>query len=256
MADRIRVAVTGPRGMLGRRVVAAMDQVAEVVPILERTDGTADDPLLAALELADPEWIINCLGQLDPADPDLFIANSLLPQRLAARWPMRVILASSDCVFASRGHRLVSEPLDAIDPYGLSKRLGEAEGAHVIRCSIVDPAGGLLARAAASPQFTGYTNHYWNGITTETWAAIAMRIIAGELEGIVQPASGVVTKYELLVAASRLFAWRTTIERGEAAEPVDRTLIPTISLPPIETQLTEMTKEIAAGRSPQGEPAI
>ena len=240
MADRVRVAVTGPHGMLGRRVVALMDEMAEVMPVLERSDGTASDPLLAALELANPDWIINFVGQLDPADPDLFIANSLLPQRLAARWPMRVILASSDCVFASRGNRLVSERLDAVDPYGLSKRLGEADGAHVIRCSIVDPAGGLLARAAASPQFTGYTNHRWNGITTETWAAIAMRIIAGELEGIVQPASEVVTKYELLVAASRLFGWHTVIEEGEAPELVDRTLVPTISTPTIEAQLADM----------------
>lgn len=240
MADRVRVAVTGPGGMLGRRVVELVGEAAEVVPILERSDGSADDPLLAALELVRPDWIINCVGQLDASDPDLFIANSLLPQRLAARWPMRVILASSDCVFTSRGHRLVSEPLDASDAYGLSKRLGEASEAHIIRCSIVDPAGGLLARAGASLRFTGYTNHRWNGITTVTWAAIAVRIIAGELAGIVQPASEIVTKYELLTSAARLFAWPTVIERGEALEAVDRTLIPTISTPPIEAQLAEM----------------
>ncbi len=89
-------------------------------------------------------------------------------------------------------------------------------------------------------QFTGYTNHRWNGITTVTWATIAVRIIAGELAGIVQPASEIVTKYELLTSAARLFAWPTVIERGEALEAVDRTLIPTIPTPPIEAQLAEM----------------
>jgi dTDP-4-dehydrorhamnose reductase len=207
----------------------------------ERSDGSVGDPLLAAIELARPDWIINCAGQLDASDPDLFIVNSLLPQRLATRWPGRVILASSDAVFTSRGRRLVSELPDASDAYGLSKRLGEATGGHVIRCSIVDPAGGLLARAAGSERFTGYTNHLWNGVTTASWAAIAERIVRGELEGVIQPASPVVTKYELLQAAARLFGWRTRIERGEASETADRSLVPTVALPSIETQLAEMS---------------
>jgi dTDP-4-dehydrorhamnose reductase len=228
--------------MLGRRVVATVDQVAEAIPISERSDGSVSDPLLEALEFARPDWIINCAGQLDQLDPDLFIANSLLPLRLAARWPGRVILASSDAVFASRGQRLVSEPPDAVDAYGLSKRLGEAVGAHVIRCSIVDPAGGLLARAAASLRFTGYTNHLWNGITTANWTSIALLIIGGELGGTVQPGSPIVTKYELLRTAARLFKWPTRIERGKASEAMDRTLIPTISFPPIEDQLAEMAQ--------------
>jgi dTDP-4-dehydrorhamnose reductase len=221
-------------------MVERVNEVAEAIPVLERSDGSVNDPLLAALELARPDWVINCAGQLDPSDSDLFVVNSLLPQRLAARWPGRVILASSDSVFTSRGQRLVSEPVDAADAYGLSKRLGEADGAHVIRCSIVDPTGGLLARVAASERFTGYTNHLWNGITTANWTAIAMLIVRGELAGIVQPGSPVVTKYELLCTAARLFAWRTRIERAEAGEPIDRTLVPTIWLPPIETQLAEM----------------
>jgi dTDP-4-dehydrorhamnose reductase len=227
--------------MLGRRVVARMSRLAEVVPMVQRSDGSVGDPLLAALEAARPDWIINCAGQLDAADPDLFIVNSLLPQRLVARWPGRVILASSDAVFTSRGQRRVTEPPDATDPYGLSKRLGEAAGAHVIRCSIVDPAGGLLARAAASERFTGYTNHLWNGITTASWVAIALRIVGGELQGMIQPASPTVTKYELLATAARLFAWRTRIEAGEAPEPADRSLVPTVTLPPIEAQLAEMS---------------
>jgi dTDP-4-dehydrorhamnose reductase len=228
--------------MLGRRMVATLDQVAEAIPIFQRSDGSVSDPLLKALEIARPDWIINCAGQLDQADPDLFIANSLLPQRLAARWPGRVIHASSDAVFTSRGHRLASEPPDAVDAYGLSKRLGETSGAHIIRCSIVDPTGGLLARAAASVRFTGYANHLWNGITTANWTAVALRIIEGELAGIVQPASPTVTKYELLCIAARVFAWPTRIERVDATEPVDRTLAPTVSFPPIEAQLVAMVQ--------------
>ena len=226
--------------MLGRRVVQEIGRVVEILPFLDRSDGSVLDPLLAAMEHARPDWVINCAGQLDPSDRDLFVVNSLLPQRLAARWPDRVILASSDAVFASRGSRLVTEPLDATDPYGLSKRLGEAPRAHIIRCSIVDPAGGLLARVAAARQFIGYTNHLWNGITTASWAAIALRILRGELEGVVQPGSPAVTKFELLSTAARLFGWPTRIEPREADEPVDRTLVPTIPLPPIEAQLTEL----------------
>lgn len=226
--------------MLGRRVVERVGRIAQVIPVVARSDGSASDPLLAALESARPDWVINCAGQLDPSDPDLFITNSLLPQRLAAQWPERVILASTDAVFNSRGQRLVTEPLDATDPYGLSKRLGEASGAHVIRCSIVDPAGGLLGRVAAASQFTGYTNHLWNGITTAAWTAIALRILRGELAGVVQPGTPPVTKYELLSKAARIFGWPTRIEPREADEAVDRTLVPTILLPPIETQLAEL----------------
>lgn len=226
--------------MLGRRVVALLSKVAEVRPISARSDGSILDPMLAELADSRPDWIINCAGQLGAADPDLFIVNSLLPQRLALRWPGRVILASSDAVFTSRGHRVVSEPPDATDSYGQSKRLGEAPGAHIIRCSIVDPAGGLLARAAASTRFTGYTNHSWNGITTRSWAAIALQIIHGDLTDTIQPASPVVTKYELLATAARVFGWQAHIEPAAAIDVVDRTLVPTVLLPSIEDQLAEM----------------
>jgi dTDP-4-dehydrorhamnose reductase len=228
--------------MLGRRVVEQMSEMAEVLQISARSDGSTLDPMLAELDEAQPDWVINCAGQLDAADPDLFLVNSLLPQRLALRWTGRVILASSDAVFTSRGHRAVSEPPDATDAYGESKRLGEAPGAHIIRCSIVDPAGGLLSRAAASVQFTGYTNHLWNGITTASWAAIALKIIRGDLQDTIQPASPVVTKYELLVTAARVFGWQTRIEPIEAPDVVDRTLVPTLLLPPIEDQLSDMRR--------------
>jgi len=209
------IAVLGHRGMLGRRVLEAFP---DAVIFDERYTGELHDPLLDAIEAENPDWVINCIGALYD-EPDMWNVNAVLPHRLAHRW--RLIQPSSDHVW------------DDTD-YARSKRLGEC--GHVIRCAIVDPEGGMLARARDGDT-VGELGREWNGITTKWWARVAGEIIAGRYTSTVMPGSPTVTHFDLLETARRLFGWKTVtkvgrLRRWEASPP-------NVMLPPIEEQLGE-----------------
>ena len=122
------VAVLGHRGMLGRRVM-------ERFPDAATTDLRAGDAMLEWLDAIGPEWVIDCMGAVDGF---LWYVNAVFPHRIAERH--RLIYPSTD-------HYLDDTP------YAASKRNGE--DGTVIRCAIVDPDGGMLARARmATPRAT------------------------------------------------------------------------------------------------------
>lgn len=200
--------------MLGRRV---MERFPDALTFTERYIGGGDDPLLSALADAAPDWIINCIGTITPSA--MWLVNAVLPRRLAAR------------------HRLIQPSTDHIHDdtdYAASKRIGEA--GHVIRCAIVDPEGGLLARAREGDTY-GEVYREWNGITARAWASIAERIVDGHLAGLVIPGSPIISHYELQETARHLFGWSTrtihsTFTRWTAPRP-------TLPMPSIAEQLGE-----------------
>jgi hypothetical protein len=205
----VRVAVLGHKGMLGSRVVAALAPRHSVVTFGHRWP----ESLLDAVEVARPDWVINCIrgGWSENAD---------LPHALAERFPGNLIQPSSDAVH---------EDTD----YGRSKARGEA--GVVIRCSIVDPAGGLLAKVRDAGTFHA-TQDGWNGVTTLAWAGIAEAVIRGDLSGLIVPGSPPVTIHRLALVACRLFGWTTDVVPVDATG-LDRVLTPTLEMPPIGDQL-------------------
>lgn len=209
------VAVLGHRGMLGRRVLEAFP---DAVTFDERYTGHQHDPLLEAIEEADPDWVINCIGSLYD-EPDLWSVNAILPHRLHHRW--RLVQPSTDHVW------------DDTD-YARSKRLGEC--GNVIRCAIVDPDGGMLARAREADT-VGDLNREWNGITTKWWARVAGDIIAGRYQRLVTPGSPTIRHFDLLETARRTFGW-TTVTRVGSARPWTASPARPL-LPPISEQLAE-----------------
>jgi len=209
----VLVAVLGHRGMLGRRVLEAFPDAATFE---ERYTGEQHDPLLEAIEAADPDWVINCIGALYD-EPDMWSCNAVLPHRLNHRW--RLIQPSTDHVWDDT-------------EYARSKRLGEC--GHVIRCAIVDPAGGVLARAREGDT-EGSTGREWNGITTKWWARIAREIIEGRYTSTVMPGSPTISHFDMLETARRVFGWQTATR----PEHLRRWLAPPPSLmtPPLAEQL-------------------
>lgn len=209
------IAVLGHRGMLGRRVV---EEFPDAWTTDERYTGALCDPLLEALEQASPDWVINCAGALYD-EPDMWTVNAVLPHRLAHRW--RLIQPSTDHVWDD-------------SEYARSKRLGEC--GHVIRCAIVDPDGGMLARAREGDT-VGSVNREWNGVSTKWWARIAREIIEGRYTSTVMPGSPTISHFDLLETARRTFGWRTVTKperlRRWLASP------PSVMLPPIAEQLAE-----------------
>lgn len=176
-----------------------------------------DPAYMTWLNTASPDVVVNCA--VDKAgDPTV---NTALPRQLH-RAGYYTIHPSTDAIGEST-------------PYGDSKRLAEPYGSLVIRTSIVDVTGGLLRWLSQQRSVTGFTDHWWNGITTLAWAEQAWNHIGQR--GIIEPVSPDVTKAELLRIAADVFGWPVVITERPSGNPVDRRLRGTSLLPPIRDQL-------------------
>lgn len=193
-----------------------MEEFPDALTVPVRFTGEQDDPMLAYLDRLAPDWVINCAGATG-SEPDLWIINAILPHRI--RWPL--IQPSTDHLWDDT-------------EYARSKRLGEA--GRVIRCAIVDPDGGMLARCREQDT-DGSTEREWNGVTARTWARLAREVIRGKLATPLLPGSPTISHHALQETARAVFGWttRTRPVRG----PRWTTYRPTLMLTPIADQLAE-----------------
>jgi dTDP-4-dehydrorhamnose reductase len=264
---RRAVFVLGHRGMLGSTVRRYLnEQGFDVLTSRLRYSGDPADELLAEVVQSRAEAAVNCIGITTARlveDSSLLAANALLPVHLAAIMGDRLVVhASTDCVFrGDRGWYGADDRSDAIDPYGLSKRLGEACLAQpnvvVLRTSIVGPeeasARGLLAWfLRQSGPVDGWIDHRWNGITTLAWAEVCRAALDHDCRvapGLHQPTTaGVESKYELLRLFAEIFDRAVEIRPVTTSAPIDRSLAPTIEMPPISTQLATLRAWSQAAR--------
>jgi dTDP-4-dehydrorhamnose reductase len=166
-----------------------------------------------------PNIIINCIGIIKPhineKSPvsiiNAFEINSIFPSVLVKMFPRsKIIHFNTDCVFTGKsGYYKENHIKDCDDIYGISKSLGEITSKRVmnLRCSIIgkekNTKFSLLSWFLNNKniKINGFTNHYWNGLTTLALIKIVFGIIINKsfkhgLFNIV-PADSV-TKYSLL----------------------------------------------------------
>jgi dTDP-4-dehydrorhamnose reductase len=101
------------------------------------------------------------------------------------------IQIATDCVFSGQtGNYTESSSFDPIDRYGLTKAAGERlmPGAMKIRSSIVGPdsihKSGLYEWFKGQPmkaRVQGYQNHHWNGVSTISFAKLAVGLASKDL---------------------------------------------------------------------------
>lgn len=246
----IRVVVLGSTGMLGWAVGQHFSQSSAYDTWLSyrrdslkwgdkrfQFDATLDEHLA---RIPDTDYVINCIGCIKQRhyDTDTFIrVNARFPHLLAGecdRRGIRLIHVSTDCVFTGqRGKYVETDVPDSTDVYGISKVMGESRWCMLLRTSIIGEEMrtrySLLewAKAQAGRPVQGYTNHFWNGVTSKQYAAICDKIIREDLyiEALRHVHSTIVSKHDMLMAFNRKFNLGLTIEPFEHPTPIDRSLL-------------------------------
>lgn len=212
----MKIAVLGSTGMLGSMLVRHLNgDVA--TPKLD-----ASMPFNTELvkTLKDYDWIVNAIGKIPQRCKDDFAfwkVNAGFPYRLAnvaETLNINVIQIATDCIYdGKRGDYSELDVANPTDVYGRSKLEGEVVSHNMshVRCSIVGPEThgksllGWFLNQPLATSINGYTNHWWNGITTLHFAKVCQGIInynllLNHIHHLVS--SDKVSKYELL----KLFA--------------------------------------------------
>jgi dTDP-4-dehydrorhamnose reductase len=149
----------------------------------------------------------------------------------------RIIEIGTDCVFSgTTGNYSEKSKKDATDLYGESKRLGEIEATNVmrVRTSVIglekDRSKELLSwfLSKRNESVDGYTNHYWNGITSYHLGLLIKTII---IKNIFEPGTqhffpvDKITKFDLLENFKELWSRDDlSIKPVDTPFKVDRTL--------------------------------
>lgn len=252
------VLVLGHTGMLGHVLARYLRERGYRVRTTDaRYHGGPDDPLIAEVRHGGDDWVVNATGAFGGGAgvDQLTLINTMLPIHLvSALTPaQRLVHASTDAVFSGRtGWYAADAPRDAQDAYGFSKMLGEVAAApgraYAVRTSIIGPAGasggGLLQWVLQQRgSCRGFTNQFWNGITTLEWAKVCGEVMTGKhgTGGVVQVGTAErSSKLEVVRAIAEAFQHDLQVLPAEAPVAVDRTLRPDSVRPPLRDQLLEL----------------
>lgn len=211
--------------------------------LLRGVDALNFDSIKHALEQAQPDAVVNCIGivkqreQAHAAIPSILI-NALLPHQLAelcARRGARLVHISTDCVFSGkRGSYTEADIPDPSDLYGRSKLLGELNqpGCLTLRTSMIGwelkNRLGLLEWFAAQRGKTikGYRRAIYSGFSTAVLAQLVRDILQNqpELTGLYHLASQPISKHDLLLKLRQALAWHDIHIEPDDAFQCDRSL--------------------------------
>lgn len=191
---------------------------------------------------SDFDYVINCIGVIKPFMAinliNAIFINSIFPRKLA-NWckdkEIKLFHITTDCVFSgSKGKYVETDLHDALDDYGKSKSLGEPiEDCMVLRTSIIgeeihkDASLIAWAKKQKGKTINGYTNHFWNGITTNQYAKCCEKIINQDLyeKGLFHLfAKDIVSKYDMMCYFNEVFDLELTINTFEATPSCDRSM--------------------------------
>ena len=200
-------------------------------------------------DLGEGDYVVNCIGlikhRIDDSEinsrHEAILANSLLPYsiaQLAGKQGFQVVQIATDCVYdGTEGSYSEEASHNATDVYGKSKSLGEVPSPNIlnIRCSIIgeetEDGPSLVGWLLSQPEgatISGYSDHYWNGVTTSAYANVVAGLIAtsSKLAGTFHLVpSGSVDKGALSALILEVFG-RTDIDivPTSTGKPIDRTL--------------------------------
>ncbi|PIT93329.1 MAG: hypothetical protein COU06_00425 [Candidatus Harrisonbacteria bacterium CG10_big_fil_rev_8_21_14_0_10_38_8] len=260
----MNLVVLGDKGMLGRAVSRffSLDSKYDVKTIKAFWDGSPD--FANELSKTSPDLIVNCIGKVPQANSsdDYSFVNVELP-RFLETLNIPVVHPSTDCEFSGAlpvGEFYTKSSLrDPVDAYGRSKAViceeieSRFENTKVIRTSIVghelsSNVSFLDWFLSQSTSVNGYTNHYWNGITTLEWARICERLIS-KWESYPQlnqvGTNKFQSKFDVLSIVKDVYEKDIIINPFEAEKTVNRCLASDFEVPSLNFQLSELKEFFA-----------
>ena len=247
-----KVLILGSTGMLGSMVTDYLSKKDD----LKVTAFTRKD---MDKSFKGYDYIINCVGIIKQklTNPEEAIKiNSLFPYEIERRKSKncKVIQIATDCVFSGKkGKYTETDEHDAIDVYGKTKSLGEVKSFINIRTSIIGPSKDKVSllewflSQKKNAVIQGYSNHYWNGVTTLEFAKLCYFIIQrgkSEKSFHYTPRRRGVSKYKLLKIIAKSFNREDIKITKYKTERIDRTLS-TIYKYVSTLTIDQMIKELA-----------
>lgn len=207
-----------------------------------------------------PCVVINCVGitsHITSSISDKIYINSLIPHKLADICKKNgsiFVQISTDCVFSGNcGNYREYDFADASDDYGITKRMGEIKDIDnhiVIRTSFIGhelfhKRGLLEWFISQSDQVDGYSEVFWNGISTIQVAKTIELMLKRGITGLYNIGGERISKYELLMMVKKIYKKDTNIRKSSVIKS-DKTLNLekfkklNIEIPSLESMLVEL----------------
>lgn len=237
----MKILILGHKGMLGHMVHKVLKKTNYQIvttelrwPTKEFVDFTVN---------FDGDFIINCIGAIHQRTKN-FEVNWELPEFLDKETKCKIIHPGTDCEMDN-------------DDYGVSKRkakeyiINHGIKTKSLKTSIIGPE--LNSKASLMEWFLssqesklfGFSEYYWNGNTTLTWANVCLDII-NDWESFLKEtiiSSECISKYEILFFLKEIF--NKNVELEKKTEPkINKCLQGHIKKPHIKEQLIELKEFI------------
>ena len=257
-----KVLVLGHKGMLGNAVYKYFQQKKEKYILLTAEKRWPNQDFQEILRASEAEIIINCIGlipQRNPPHSEYEKINIQLPTFLDSLGK-KIIHPSTDCEFLGNlgpnEKYKKTHPRDAIDDYGKSKaKISQLiedsfKNTKVIRVSIIgheekNHLALLDWFLNSTGEVSGYTNQYWNGITTLEWAALSENLIDNWNTAPIINQYGtndIRSKYDLLCDIKNIYNKDITIVPVEKSEGTNKCLESDKEIKNMSEQLRELKK--------------
>lgn len=196
------IIILGSNGMAGHLISNELESNDKfMVTRVARTNSDFNIDFRDSLKLESLKYllnkadvVINCVGllikQSEENIKDSIFINSYFPHFVSENCS-RLIHLSTDCVFnGQNGPYNEYSYKNGETIYSKTKSLGEIDNSKdlTLRLSIIGPelknGSGLFNWIFKQKKINGYTNHYWNGITTLELSKAIKEIISSKICGI------------------------------------------------------------------------
>ena len=261
----MKVTVVGSRGMAGHMIADYLQRNGHTVTTVDRSHLDIEQHNVDQFfDQLDADFLINAVGLLvkDCLDrPDrAATVNAWWPQYCAYKLKdtaTRVVHLSTDCVFdGARGNYHEGDHHTETNAYGRSKSFGEVNNNKDVtfRMSIIGPelknGTGLLNWVLTNKEseLPGWSNAWWNGITTLQLAkCIDQYINNPTITGVYHLVSNhnQINKFDLLCKINEVYALDKRIVQTQGPKTVNKVLVDTreeidFVIPDYDTMLLEL----------------